>query len=194
MVISSLTQVGSYYQGHLYSYDTQEKTWTQDDAVWVYDPNGQTLETSTKYPAELLGVEDQINAVAYTTTLPAFTRTDDTLTMTSNGAIGPFDGITPATDDVILYNPGDGNTGAWVVTQGDSSNPTTLEFENAGPFVKVTTGTTYANTVWTWDGTDTYEQVTSPPAVLSRSVWGVTVAGDTDNLAEIMTLDMLHLW
>ncbi len=60
--------------------------------------------------------------------------------------------------------------------------------------MKITTGTTYASTAWTWDGTDTYEQVTSPPAVLSRAVWGVTVAGDDNHLPEMLAVDMLNMF
>ncbi len=190
VVLTSTLPFGDFYPAHYYSYDTNAKTWTQQATAWVIDPNDGDLDTATKYPAELLGIAQHLTANAYTTSLGAsFTVSGSTLTMSGNGAIGPYDGMTLADGDRILFNPGDSNTGVYKLTQGTASTPAVLTLVDAGPFVKVTAGTTYANTVWSFDvDGETYEQATSPPADLDRGVWAVLASVQEDNLPEMLSL------
>ncbi len=64
----------------------------------------------------------------YTATLPAYTRTRNTVIYNAVGAAAAIDRVTPAVGDVILFNPLAIDGGLWVFTAiGDASNNARLE-------------------------------------------------------------------
>ena len=58
----------------------------------------------------------------YTTTLPSFARTGNTIIYNALGAISAIDGVTPVIGDIILFNPKTANGGLWIVRWNGSAS------------------------------------------------------------------------
>lgn len=201
--LDSTTKTGGYYPGHWQEYDPETQAWTQKDLAWVFDPNGGTVDTSTYYPAKLLGHEEDeqgesgdkepLEARLYTTSLGgAFTVTSQGIVMDNVGSLGPFDSVDPDVGNVIFFNPGTSAGGVYSITiKGDGATNGTLaripgmnasSDITAGMLVRVTAGTTYANTLWALTTTGPYTLGTTALTFVesavagdagARAVWGI---------------------
>lgn len=128
--------------------------------LWQFN-GSQWIPTTIDVLTKIFDFKPSVR-VATTTTLPAYTRSGNTLTGNSNGALSAQDGVTLVVNDPILVkNESGGNqpyNGAYILTQvGDGSHPFILTRRDdadssvevtAGMFVGVEEGTANADTFW----------------------------------------------
>lgn len=128
----------------------------------VLDPvNPQDAATKNYVDANSQGLDVKASVrVATTASLPAYTRTSNVITATSNGALSAIDGVTLVLNDRLLLKNGaaGADNGLYYVSQvGDGTHPYTLTRTTdadtsakvtAGLFTFVEEGTTNGDTGW----------------------------------------------
>ena len=207
--ITSTTQTSGRYPGSLYTADSQATTWTDtSDTCWIVSPNGEALSTGTVYAVNLREVLDSDGLAVYTvmgtvsggirtgwapvrvytTSLPSYTRSTNTITATANGALAAQDGVTLVAGDRLLHNRSSGHAdnGIWSVTQvGTGGTPYILDRASdadlsadfkSGYTVAVSEGTTNKDTLWMLTTNDTITLNTTAIvfAQIAPSTGGIT--------------------
>lgn len=179
--LTSTTATAGRYPGTRFDHDTQNTGMdTASETVWMEAPNGEAVDTSTYYPCRFSGILSTDGLAVfvmiagasagnrlgwepvrvYTTSLPSYTRTSNTITATSNGALAAQDGVTLVVGERLLHNRSSGHAdnGIWTVTTvGTAGTPyvldratdadTSADFKS-GYLVSVSEGSYWKNSVF----------------------------------------------
>jgi hypothetical protein len=179
--LTSTTATAGRYPGTRFDHDTQNTGMdTASETVWMEAPNGEAVDTSTYYPCRFSGIlaTDGLAVFVmiagtaagnrlgwapvrvYTTSLPTYTRTSNTITASANGALAAQDGVTLVVGERLLHNRSSGHAdnGIWTVTTvGTAGTPYVLDRATdadadadfkSGYLVSVSEGTSFKDTVW----------------------------------------------